>query len=149
MTTATSIGVTHPNEQMLYTRFVEKLNFPKSFGSFFANSYIKHTENLYYDYRKVCAQNNWKHTRFRYYNTMVRWLMSNNAPRETIEGVLDMALIHCDVLRQHLCDTEYYGLDDTIFLDAYSTSKYSGFRDEEFDYTKVPRSNSKKEYDSF
>lgn len=133
--------IIHPDERRFYSSFAGK-KYPKSFGKFFATTYCDITKELSQQYRVVCIQNSWKTTHFRYYNTMLRWLMENNASKESIEGVLDMAHIHRRLLLQQGI-YGYYGSEDETFLDEYMLLKYQNWDDEWFDYSVIPPTNCK------
>lgn len=131
--------VIRPEDRQLYSSFAGK-KYPKSFGKFFATSYYDNTKELSQQYRIVCIQNGWKTTRFRYYNTMLNWLMENNGARGAIEGVLDIAHIHRRLLLQQGI-YGYYGSEDETFLDEYMVAKYESWDDEVFDYSVIPPTN--------
>ena len=123
---------------------------PKSFGKFFATAWFKHTENLTKEYVKVCLQNGWKTTRFKYPTTMLRWLISNNAPRETIETVLDMSWLHYQMLmKMDVFNDTPYSEDVVDFIFNYYQQKYKEQSSTPFDYSDIPKVRTNRYEDDF
>ena len=131
--TKTKAELISPVQRTLYTKYAKTKKYPKSFGSFFANSWFEKTKSLSLNYRDVCVQNKWNHSHFNSFTPMLRWLIKNNASEKSIYGVLDLALWH------HINSYKQYNSpEECQFLYAYSCNRYAD-RNNGFDYTKFPK----------
>ena len=122
-----------PRKRQLCSKHFKTRNYPKSFGAFFASSHLKGNEQFYLDFRKVLRQNKWKATKFPRFTSLIRWLLKNNAPRTTIEAVLDTAVIH------NCVQFDVYSFEECNFLDDYVKHKYETQNPAPFDYSNLPR----------
>ncbi|MGI9555980.1 MAG: hypothetical protein ACR2M9_03885 [Cyanophyceae cyanobacterium] len=119
---------------MLYVSHTGKKQ-PKSFGKFFATAWYEHTKPFNIEYRKICLLNGWANTHFRNYNTMLRWLQSNNAPAKTLEGVMDIAYVHNRYFPNY---DSVYDFPNHNFIKSYVEHKYEKCSDEPFDFSELP-----------
>ena len=130
-----------PLKRTLCSKHYKTGKYPKSFGAFFASSHLKGFEEYYLQFNDVLKKNKWKATKFPRFTSLIRWLLSNGAPRTTIEAVLDTAVAHTKF--HHWA----YSLDESDFLNAYVDHKYRKGNKRPFDYSKLPKFDiTKKQY---
>ena len=118
-------------ELTLYSKSATSGRYPRSFGAFFGSSYYDHTKSFHQEFIVVCQLNKWNPSRFKTFTSMIRWLLSNNATRESIEAVLDVACYHSSKANT------YNSYSEHAFLDDYFDSKY--VKGIEFDFSTLPK----------
>ena len=133
----TEKDLVYPLDRHLHAYRYDNEYVPKSFGSFFANVFYDHPKEFQLQYRLVCDLNKWNHSHFKSYVSMLRWMLSNNASREAVEYVLDMAYIHLFFLDKNGMK-RYYCYEEEEFILNYHRTKYiqdGGV----FDYSQLPK----------